>query len=292
MDELLKKVRNIEIKTRGAVNNLFAGEYHAAFKGRGMSFAEVREYHTGDDVRDIDWNVTARLSRPYVKVFEEERELTVMLLVDVSGSLDFGSGQTSQRELLTEVAATLACSASRNKDKVGVIFFSAHIEKFIPPQKGRRHILRIIRELLEYQPKSRRTDVAAALDELMRVMRRRCIAFVLSDFLCPIEPMRRPLMVAARRHDVVALRMADPRMETLPDVGLLRLRDAETDHEVYVDTSSRSQRQHFAAAAALRRDQWRDLLASLRVDCAEINAETDYVSVLQTLFAKRSKWVS
>ena len=292
MDELLKKVRNIEIKTRGAVNNLFAGEYHAAFKGRGMSFAEVREYHTGDDVRDIDWNVTARLSRPYVKVFEEERELTVMLLVDVSGSLDFGSGQTSQRELLTEVAATLACSASRNKDKVGVIFFSDHIEKFIPPQKGRRHILRIIRELLEYQPKSRRTDVAAALDELMRVMRRRCIAFVLSDFLCPIEPMRRPLMVATRRHDVVALRMADPRMETLPDVGLLRLRDAETGHEVYVDTSSRSQRQHFAAAAALRRDQWRDLLASLRVDCAEINAETDYVSVLQTLFAKRSKWVS
>ena len=292
MDELLKKVRNIEIKTRGAVNNLFAGEYHAAFKGRGMSFAEVREYHTGDDVRDIDWNVTARLSRPYVKVFEEERELTVMLLVDVSGSLDFGSGQTSQRELLTEVAATLACSASRNKDKVGVIFFSDHIEKFIPPQKGRRHILRIIRELLEYQPKSRRTDVAAALDELMRVMRRRCIAFVLSDFLCPIEPMRRPLMVAARRHDVVALRMADPRMETLPDVGLLRLRDAETGHEVYVDTSSRSQRQHFAASAALRRDQWRDLLASLRVDCAEINAETDYVSVLQTLFAKRSKWVS
>lgn len=292
MDELLKKVRNIEIKTRGAVNNLFAGEYHAAFKGRGMSFAEVREYHTGDDVRDIDWNVTARLSRPYVKVFEEERELTVMLLVDVSGSLDFGSGQTSQRELLTEVAATLACSASRNKDKVGVIFFSDHIEKFIPPQKDRRHILRIIRELLEYQPKSRRTDVAAALDELMRVMRRRCIAFVLSDFLCPIEPMRRPLMVAARRHDVVALRMADPRMETLPDVGLLRLRDAETGHEVYVDTSSRSQRQHFAAAAALRRDQWRELLASLRVDCAEINAETDYVSVLQTLFAKRSKWVS
>ena len=292
MDELLKKVRNIEIKTRGAVNNLFAGEYHAAFKGRGMSFAEVREYHTGDDVRDIDWNVTARLSRPYVKVFEEERELTVMLLVDVSGSLDFGSGPTSQRELLTEVAATLACSASRNKDKVGVIFFSDHIEKFIPPQKGRRHILRIIRELLEYQPKSRRTDVAAALDELMRVMRRRCIAFVLSDFLCPIEAMRQPLMVATRRHDVVALRMADPRMESLPDVGLLRLRDAETGHEVYVDTSSRSQRQHFAAAAALRSKQWHDLLASLRVDCAEINAETDYVSVLQTLFAKRSRWVS
>lgn len=292
MDELLKKVRNIEIKTRGAVNNLFAGEYHAAFKGRGMSFAEVREYHTGDDVRDIDWNVTARLSRPYVKVFEEERELTVMLLVDVSGSLDFGSGAMSQRELLTEVAATLACSASRNKDKVGVIFFSDHIEKFIPPQKGRRHILRIIRELLEYQPKSRRTDVAAALDELMRVMRRRCIAFVLSDFLCPIEPMRKPLMVAARRHDMVALRMADPRMESLPDVGLLRLRDAETGHEVYLDTSSRSQRQSFAAAAALRRNQWRDLLASLRVDCAEINAETDYVSVLQTLFAKRSRWVS
>lgn len=292
MDELLKKVRNIEIKTRGAVNNLFAGEYHAAFKGRGMSFAEVREYHTGDDVRDIDWNVTARLSRPYVKVFEEERELTVMLLVDVSGSLDFGSGAMSQRELLTEVAATLACSASRNKDKVGVIFFSDHIEKFIPPQKGRRHILRIIRELLEYQPKSRRTDVAAALDELMRVMRRRCIAFVLSDFLCPVESLRKPLMVAARRHDVVALRMSDPRMESLPDVGLLRLRDAETGHEVYVDTSSRSQRQSFAAAAALRRNQWRDLLASLRVDCAEINAETDYVSVLQTLFAKRSRWVS
>lgn len=290
MDELLKKVRNIEIRTRGAVNNLFAGEYHAAFKGRGMSFAEVREYHSGDDVRDIDWNVTARTGRPHVKVFEEERELTVMLLVDVSGSLDFGSAGMTQRELLTEIAATLACSASRNKDKVGVIFFSDRLEKFIPPQKGRRHILRIIRELLEYRPQSRRTDVAAALTGLMRVMKRRCIAFVLSDFICPTDTMRTPLMVAARRHDVVALRVADVRMDELPPVGLMRLRDAETGHEVYVDTNSRRQRDQYVRQSRERREQLNELLRSLKVDCAEIYPDMDYVSALQSLFARRSHW--
>ena len=290
--DLLKKVRKIEIKTRGLSQNIFAGQYHSAFKGRGMAFSEVREYQFGDDVRDIDWNVTARFQRPYVKVFEEERELTVMLLIDVSGSLNFGTSHQLKKDMVTEIAATLAFSAIQNNDKIGVIFFSDRIEKYIPPQKGRKHILYIIREMLDFHPQSNKTDVGMALEFLTRVMKRRCTAFVLSDFLCPIEAMRQPLMVAARRHDVVALRMADPRMESLPDVGLLRLRDAETGHEVYVDTSSRSQRQHFAAAAALHRKQWHDLLASLRVDCAEINAETDYVSVLQTLFAKRSRWVS
>ena len=286
-NELLLKVRSIEIKTRGAVNNLFAGAYHAAFKGRGMSFAEVREYHDGDDVRDIDWNVTARLNHPYVKVFEEERELTVMLLIDVSGSLDFGSGRCAQRELVTEIAATLALSASLNKDKIGVLLFSDRIEKYIAPQKGRRHILRIIRELLEFQPQSHRTDLNLALESLARMMHRRCVAFMISDFLCEQKDWQQSLQVAARKHDVIALRVWDRRMAELPAVGLLKVADAETGHEQYIDTGSRKVRDRQSAWWNEMTRRLHEQLASCRVDCAEVSADEDYVVVLKNLFARR-----
>lgn len=288
MNDLLQKVRTIEIKTRGAVNNLFAGEYHAAFKGRGMSFAEVREYHTGDDVRDIDWNVTARLNRPYIKVFEEERELTVMLLVDVSGSLDFGSGRCSQRELVTELAATLALSANRNKDKIGIIFFSDHIEKIIPPGKGRSHILRIIREMLEFRPQSRRTDIGAGLICLMKAMRRRCISFVISDFL-DNRDFQNALMLAARKHDVVALQVFDKRMAELPSVGLLKVFDAETGHEQYIDTSNRKVRQHHAAWWQEKCNRLQEVFNRCHVDFATVNADEDYMTALKNLFARRTQ---
>ena len=222
--EILRRVRQIEIKTKGLSNNIFAGEYHSAFKGRGMAFAEVREYQYGDDIRDIEWNVTARFGKPYVKVFEEERELTVMLLVDVSGSLEFGSIRQTQRQMLTEIAATLAFSAIQNNDKIGVVFFSDRIEKFIPPKKGRKHILYIIRELLEFQPQSRRTDVAQAVEFLTQVMKRRCTAFVLSDFVDE-KDFRLPLTIAARKHDVIALQVYDRRLQDLPDVGLMLRRE-------------------------------------------------------------------
>lgn len=286
-NELLQKARSIEIKTRGAVNNLFAGAYHAAFKGRGMSFAEVREYHEGDDVRDIDWNVTARLHHPYIKVFEEERELTVMLLIDVSGSLDFGAGRCTQRELVTEIAATLALSASLNKDKVGVLLFSDHIEKYIAPQKGRRHILRIIRELLEFQPQSRRTDLNLALESLVRMMHRRCVAFVISDFLYERQDWHTTLQAAARKHDVIALHVWDRRMAELPSVGLLKVVDAETGHEQYIDTGNRRVREKQRAWWDETTTRLHELLASCRVNCAEVNADEDYVVALKNLFARR-----
>lgn len=219
--ELLRRVRSIEIKTKAITNNIFAGEYHSAFKGRGMSFAEVREYQSGDDIRDIDWNVTARMNRPYVKVFEEERELTLMLLIDLSASQNFGTHQRTQRELATEIAATLAFSAMKNNDKIGVIFFTDRIEKFIPPQKGRKHVLYIIRELLDFKPQGNRTNVGMALEYLVKIMTKRSIAFVLSDFLTT-EDYSRPLMVAARKHDVVALHLYDQCMASLPDIGLIK----------------------------------------------------------------------
>ena len=225
--ELLKRVRQIEIKTRGLSNNIFAGEYHSAFKGRGMAFAEVREYQYGDDIRDIDWNVTARFNKPFVKVFEEERELTVMLCVDVSGSLEFGTCVQTKRRLQTEIAATLAFSAIQNNDKIGVIFFSDKIEKFIPPKKGRKHILYIIRELLEFKPESNRTDVGMAVEYLTSVIKRRCTAFLLSDFIDE-KDFRQPLAIANRKHDVVAIQVYDRRAAELPDVGLMQIRDAET----------------------------------------------------------------
>ena len=216
-NEILKKVRKIEIKTRGLSSNIFAGQYHSAFKGRGMAFSEVREYQFGDDVRDIDWNVTARFHRPYIKVFEEERELTVMLLIDVSGSLQFGTRNQTKQEMLTEIAATLAFSAIQNNDKICVIFFSDRIEKYIPPKKGRKHILYIIREMLDFHPESHKTDLSLAFEYLGRVMKRRCTAFVISDFYDP-KSFEKPLQVCSSRHDLVAIQVFDPLLKNLPDV--------------------------------------------------------------------------
>ena len=236
-EELLQKVRKIEIKTKGLSNNIFAGEYHSAFKGRGMAFSEVREYQYGDDVRDIDWNVTARFGKPFVKVFEEERELTVMLLVDVSGSLDFGTQTRSKRQLLTEIAATLAFSAIQNNDKIGVIFFSDKVEKFIPPKKGRKHILFIIRELLTFQPESNKTNVGQAVEFMTNAIKKRCTVF-LFFFFFDSQDYTNQLTIANSRHDVVALQIYDRRMVELPDVGIVKMLDAETGGEIFIDTSS------------------------------------------------------
>lgn len=284
--ELLRQVRRLEIKTRALTNNIFAGEYHSAFKGRGMSFAEVREYQPGDDIRDIDWNVTARMNHPYVKVFEEERELTLMLLIDLSASQAFGTQGRTQRELSAEVAATLAFSAMQNNDKVGVIFFTDRIEKFIPPQKGRKHILFIIRELLSFEPAGKRTDVSVAVEYLMRVITKRSITFLISDFL-DTKDFSRPLLVAARKHDLVGLRVFDPRMAKLPDVGLLKVVDAETGHEQYVDTSSRIVRDHQKRWWALEESRLSQLFRMNGVDFVSMSTEGDYVRPLMNLFAGR-----
>lgn len=284
--ELLRQVRRLEIKTRALTNNIFAGEYHSAFKGRGMSFAEVREYQPGDDIRDIDWNVTARMNHPYVKVFEEERELTLMLLIDLSASQAFGTQGRTQRELSAEVAATLAFSAMQNNDKVGVIFFTDRIEKFIPPQKGRKHILFIIRELLSFEPAGKRTDVSVAVEYLMRVITKRSITFLISDFL-DTKDFSRPLLVAARKHDLVGLRVFAPRMAELPDVGLLKVVDAETGHEQYVDTSSRIVRDHQKRWWALEESRLSQLFRMNGVDFVSMSTEGDYVRPLMNLFAGR-----
>ncbi len=284
--ELLRQVRRLEIKTRALTNNIFAGEYHSAFKGRGMSFAEVREYQPGDDIRDIDWNVTARMNHPYVKVFEEERELTLMLLIDLSASQAFGTQGRTQRELSAEVAATLAFSAMQNNDKVGVIFFTDRIEKFIPPQKGRKHILFIIRELLSFEPAGKRTDVSVAVEYLMRVITKRSITFLISDFL-DTKDFSRPLLVAARKHDLVGLRVFDPRMAELPDVGLLKVVDTETGHEQYVDTSSRIVRDHQKRWWALEESRLSQLFRMNGVDFVSMSTEGDYVRPLMNLFAGR-----
>ncbi len=284
--ELLRQVRRLEIKTRALTNNIFAGEYHSAFKGRGMSFAEVREYQPGDDIRDIDWNVTARMNHPYVKVFEEERELTLMLLIDLSASQAFGTQGRTQRELSAEVAATLSFSAMQNNDKVGVIFFTDRIEKFIPPQKGRKHILFIIRELLSFEPAGKRTDVSVAVEYLMRVITKRSITFLISDFL-DTKDFSRPLLVAARKHDLVGLRVFDPRMAELPDVGLLKVVDAETGHEQYVDTSSRIVRDHQKRWWALEESRLSQLFRMNGVDFVSMSTEGDYVRPLMNLFAGR-----
>ena len=285
--EILRRVRQIEIKTKGLSNNIFAGEYHSAFKGRGMAFAEVREYQYGDDIRDIEWNVTARFGKPYVKVFEEERELTVMLLVDVSGSLEFGSIRQTQRQMLTEIAATLAFSAIQNNDKIGVVFFSDRIEKFIPPKKGRKHILYIIRELLEFQPQSRRTDVAQAVEFLTQVMKRRCTAFVLSDFVDE-KDFRLPLTIAARKHDVIALQVYDRRLQELPDVGLMSVCDAETGEEMLVDTSSKKVRRLQAAWWRGLQGRLQDTFQRSGVDTVSVRTDEDYVTALMRMFKSRS----
>lgn len=284
--ELLKKVRKIEIKTRGLSSNIFAGQYHTAFKGRGMAFSEVREYQFGDDVRDIDWNVTARFHHPYVKVFEEERELTVMLLIDVSGSLLFGTQSMYKKDMVTEIAATLAFSAIQNNDKIGVIFFSDRIEKYIPPQKGRKHILYIIREMLEFQPESKKTDVKKAVEFLTSVMKRRCTAFLLSDFYTR-ESFESALTICNRKHDVIAIQVYDQRAKTLPNVGLLKVLDAETGHEMYIDTGSSKLRKAHAQYWSNRQKLLSDTFSKSNVDHVSIATNDDYVKSLLKLFQMR-----
>lgn len=284
--ELLKRVRRIEIKTRALTNNIFAGEYHSAFKGRGMSFAEVCEYQPGDDIRDIDWNVTARMNHPYVKVFEEERELTMMLLIDLSASQRFGTRLRSQRDLATEIAATLAFSAMQNNDKIGVIFFTDRIEKFIPPQKGRKHILYIIRELLNFTPQGKRTDISVPLEYLVKIISKRSIAFLLSDFLTSSDYSKQ-LLVAARKHDLVALQLYDHNMASLPNVGLLKIADAETGHEQYIDTSSLEMRKHQQLWWNNQSKRLTELFRKSNIDYASIATDTDYVKPLMQLFAQR-----
>ena len=284
--DILKKVRKIEIKTRGLSQNIFAGQYHSAFKGRGMAFAEVREYQFGDDVRDIDWNVTARFHRPYVKVFEEERELTVMLLVDVSGSLDFGTVRQTKRDMVTEIAATLAFSAIQNNDKIGVIFFSDRIEKYIPPKKGRRHILYIIREMLDFEAQSKKTDIGAAVEYLTRVMKRRCTAFVLSDFY-DRQNFCQSLRIANQKHDMVGIQVYDPSARTLPDIGLVKVLDAETGHEMIIDTSSGKMRQAHTRLWLQRQDRLRDVFSKSNVDWTSIATNEDFSRALLMLFKRR-----
>ena len=285
--ELLKRVRQIEIKTHGLSSNIFAGQYHSAFKGRGMAFSEVREYQFGDDVRDIDWNVTARFDKPFVKVFEEERELTVMLLVDVSNSLDFGTVKQLKKDMVTEIAATLAFSAIQNNDKIGVIFFSDRIEKFIPPKKGRKHILYIIRELLDFKPESKRTDIKTAVEYLTNVIKKRCTTFMISDFIDEND-FRNALTIANRKHDIVAIQVYDRRMAELPDVGLMKVRDAETGHEQWIDTSSRALRRAHNDWWIQRQGVLNETFTKSNVDSVSIRTDQDYVKSLLNLFAKRN----
>ena len=285
--EIIKKVRKIEIKTRGLSSNIFAGQYHSAFKGRGMAFSEVREYQFGDDVRDIDWNVTARFHRPYVKVFEEERELTVMLLIDVSGSLDFGTQKQMKRDMVTEIAATIAFSAIQNNDKIGVVFFSDKIEKYIPPKKGRKHILYIIREMLDFQPESKRTDVQQAVEFLSSVQKRRTTAFILSDFYVRND-FQQSLQICNRKHDVVAIQIYDQRAKELPDVGLMKVVDAETGFEQYVDTSSKRLRQAYHKYWMNRQAELMETFNKSNVDNVSIATNEDFVKSLLMLFKQRS----
>ncbi|MDR0745817.1 MAG: DUF58 domain-containing protein [Mediterranea sp.] len=285
--EILKKVRRIEIKTRGLSNNIFAGQYHSAFKGRGMAFSEVREYQFGDDIRDIDWNVTARFNKPYIKVFEEERELTVMLMVDVSGSLEFGTIKQFKKDMVTEIAATLAFSAIQNNDKIGVIFFSDRIEKFIPPKKGRKHILYIIRELIDFKAESRRTDVKTALEYLTNVMKRRCTAFILSDFI-DRNSFKNALTIANRKHDIVAIQVYDKRVAELPSIGLMKIKDAETGHEQWIDTSSEAVRKMHHEWWMDKQTELNDILTKSNVDSVSVRTDQDYVKALLNLFAKRN----
>lgn len=285
--ELINRVRRIEIKTRGLSNNIFAGEYHSAFKGRGMAFSEVREYQYGDDVRDIDWNVTARFHRPYIKVYEEERELTVMLLIDVSGSLEFGTVKQLKKDMVAEIAATLAFSAIQNNDKIGVIFFSDKIEKFIPPKKGRKHILYIIRELLDFQPTSRKTNIGAALEYLTNVMKRRCTAFILSDFLDKAD-FQNAMTIANRKHDMVAVQVYDRRLAELPSVGLIRVKDAETGAEQWIDTSSKTVRKAHHEWWVNKQLQLGEMFTKSNVDVVSVRTDQDYVKALMNLFAKRN----
>lgn len=285
--ELLKRVRKIEIKTWGLSKNIFAGEYHSAFKGRGMTFSEVREYQYGDDIRNIDWNVTARHNRPYVKIFEEERELTVMLMIDVSASRNFGTISKLKKNQITEIAAVLAFSAIQNNDKIGVIFFSDKIEKFIPPKKGRTHILHIIRELIDFYPEDKQTDIEQALEYMTNSIKKRCTCFVISDFIDEHD-FAHALAIANRKHDVVALRVYDPRENQLPPVGMMYLRDAETGEQMWVDTSDKKLREAYEKYAFVREKELDAIFKRSGVDVANIRSDEDYVRALITLFKKRA----
>lgn len=285
--ELLEKVRKIEIKTRGLSQNIFAGEYHTAFKGRGVIFSEVREYQPGDDIRDIDWNVTARHNRPYVKVYEEERELTMMLLIDVSGSSDFGAVGESKKERIAEIAATLAFSSIQNNDKVGVIFFSDHIEKFIPPKKGRKHILLIIREIIDMVPTSKGTDIDVALKFMTNALKKRCSAFLLSDFIDSHDYFS-SMSIANRKHDLAAIQVYDRRDAIMPNVGLVRVRDMETGQDRWIDTSSAKVRRAFDKAWYERQQKVSSITARCGVDMVTVTTDEDYVKALLTLFHNRS----
>ncbi len=289
-NDILKRVRKIEIKTRGLSDEIFAGRYHTAFRGRGMSFSEVREYRAGDDVRDIDWNVTARSNKPHIKIYEEERELTMMLLVDVSGSRMFGTTDRIKKNLITEIAAVLAFSAAQNNDKVGCIFFSDRVEKFIPPKKGRSHILTIIRELIGFRPESAGTRIAEPVRFLTNVSKKRCTAFILSDFIDDSHDraaLDDALKIARGRHDLVGIRVYDRREAELPDVGIVELQDAESGRKVWVDTSSRAVREHYAAAWQARSEAIGTTLLHNRVDTAQIATDGDYVTELIKLFKQR-----
>ena len=285
--ELLKRVRKIEIKTRGLSKNIFAGEYHSAFKGRGMTFSEVREYQYGDDIRNIDWNVTARHNRPYVKIFEEERELTVMLMIDVSASRNFGTISKLKKNQITEIAAVLAFSAIQNNDKIGVIFFSDKIEKFNPPKKGRSELMHIIGELIDFYPEDKQTDIEQALEYMTNSIKKRCTCFVISDFIDEHD-FAHALAIANRKHDVVALRVYDPRENQLPPVGMMYLRDAETGEQMWVDTSDIKLRVAYEIYAYLREKELDAIFKRSGVDVANIRSDEDYVRALITLFKKRA----
>ncbi len=290
-EELIQKVRRIEIKTHGLSKQIFAGEYHSQFKGKGMAFSEVREYQAGDDVRSIDWNVTARLNKPYVKVFEEERELTVMLLIDVSGSRNFGTMTQMKRDMITEIAATLAFSTIENNDKVGVIFFSDKIEKYIPAKKGRQHVLRIIRELIEFEPQSKGTDIAQALQYFTNAQKRRCTAFLISDFVNATAMqkgkllMEQPLLIAQNKHDLQVIQVYDRRDAELPDVGLLKLKDSETELRTWIDTSVSSVRQAYADAWQASQTALDNLFGRTGTHNVSVRTDEDYVKALMRLFA-------
>ena len=285
--ELLQKVRKIEIKTRGLSQNIFAGEYHTAFKGRGVIFSEVREYQPGDDIRDIDWNVTARHNKPFVKVYEEERELTMMLLIDVSGSSDFGAQGDQKKEVIAEIAATLAFSSIQNNDKVGVIFFSDKIEKFIPPKKGKKHILFIIREIIDLQPQSNGTDIDVALKFMTNALKKRCTAFLLSDFIDSHDYFS-SMSIANKKHDLAAIQIYDERDAKMPDVGLMRIRDMESGLDRWVDTSSKKIRKAYEKSWYDRQQKIHDIVGRCGVDMISLTTSEDFVKALLGLFRKRN----
>jgi len=285
--ELIAKVRKIEIKTKGISRDLFSGEYHSVFKGRGMAFSEVREYQVGDDIRSIDWNVTARLNHPYIKVFEEERELTVMLLVDVSESESFGTSTMLKKEMITELVAVLAFSAIQNNDKIGMILFSNKIEKFIPPKKGRTHILRIIRELLEFKPENSVTDVSTAISYFLNVIKKRSIVFIISDFFSP--PFEEPLKISSKKHDTIAVNIYDIRESSIPDIGLAFIKDAETQKRMWVDTSSKEFRKRYEQWWNSKQNYLKNMFKMNGVDLIQLRTDESFIKPLQKFFREREK---